>query len=109
MGRPWDVAKGFDQSAPIGPITPFADCPKPKGSIRLMVDGIIRQSGDLSDMIWSPAEIVAEASRYWTLEPGDLIFTGTPEGVGPVVPGQVLYAEITGLAPLDVTLLEPLS
>lgn len=99
-GRPWDMAKGFDHSAPTGAIVPGA--PPAAGAIALSVDGEVRQAGDLSQMIWNVAEIIAELSRYVTLEGGDLIFTGTPAGVGPIRPGQTVVATIAGLAPLSV-------
>ena len=101
-GRPWDAAKGFDQSAPCGALT-LGDLPEPDALIRLSVDGEARQSGRLSDMIWAPHEIVAKAAGLWNLGPGDLIFTGTPAGVGPIAPGQRVEAMIGGLAPLAFT------
>lgn len=97
-GRPWDMAKGFDRSAPIGPLTPGQ--PPASGAIELSVNGAARQAGNLSDMIWSPAEIVAALSSYVTLAPGDLIFTGTPSGVGRLLPGDAVRASIDGLSPL---------
>lgn len=100
-GRPWDAAKGFDASAPVGAITPTSTLARPSGAIRLTVDGAVRQSGELADMIWTPAEVVARASRLWRLAAGDLIFTGTPEGVGPVRRGQRIDATIDGLSPLS--------
>ena len=100
-GRPWDMAKGFDRSAPIGALTPGA--PPETGGIALSIDGEIRQSGDLSMMIWSVAEVIAVLSTYVELAPGDLIFTGTPAGVGPIRAGQSVRATIAGLEPLDVT------
>ena len=103
QGRPWDAAKGFDASAPCGALT-LGSLPDPDGAIGLTVNGAVRQSGRLGDMIWSPAEVVAEASRLWRLKPGDLIFTGTPEGVGPMVRGDRVEASIEGLAPLAFTL-----
>ena len=103
QGRPWDAAKGFDASAPCGALT-LGSLPHPDGAIGLTVNGAVRQSGRLGDMIWSPAEVVAQASRLWRLKPGDLIFTGTPEGVGPVVRGDRVEASIEGLAPLAFTL-----
>lgn len=99
-GHPWDSGKAFDRSAPLGPITPKSRLARPEGGIRLSLDHDLRQDGRLSDMIWNPFEIVAEASRLWRLAPGDLIFTGTPEGVGPIERGQRVQAEIDGLAPL---------
>ena len=98
-GQPWDSAKGFDHSAPISDIRPWRGSP-PVGGIRLAVNGSTRQDGRLEDMIWSVAEVIAEASRLWRLEPGDLIFTGTPEGVGPLVPGDRVVGEIDGVGEL---------
>ena len=102
-GGPWDAAKAFDHSAPCGPLTLAADLPEPAGAISLAVNGDIRQNGDLADMIWRPAEVVAEASKLWALAPGDLIFTGTPEGVGPLARGDRVEARCAGLAPLSFT------
>ncbi|MGA9601751.1 MAG: fumarylacetoacetate hydrolase family protein [Methylocystis sp.] len=94
-GKPWDLAKGFDQSAPLGVIRPASKIGHPTaGRIALAVNGAIRQQGDLSDMILDTAGIIAELSRYVRLEAGDLIFTGTPEGVGPLRPGDVAEGEI---------------
>lgn len=101
-GRPWDAAKGFDFSAPVGEILPGA--PSPSGDIALNVDGETRQSGDLSQMIWSSAEVIATLSTLFTLSAGDLIFTGTPSGVGPVARGQRVDARIEGLPPLSFTI-----
>lgn len=103
-GQPWDASKGFDYSAPLGPITSRRQLALPSGAIRLSVEGQVRQQASLSDMIWTPAEIIAQCSRVWRLEPGDLIFTGTPEGVGPIAQGERVRAEIDGLAPLDFTI-----
>ncbi len=103
QGRPWDVAKGFDQSAPIGPIHPAASIGHPRrGAIRLDVNGVERQRGDLADMIWSVAEIVAALSGYFELQPGDLVFTGTPAGVGAVARGDRLDGSVEGLGNLSV-------
>lgn len=103
LGRPWCIAKGFDASAPIAPITPVADAGDVAGaSIWLKVNGEPRQGGRIDQMIWNLAEIVSHLSRAWTLQPGDLIFTGTPAGVGPVARGDVLEGGVTGLAPLHV-------
>ena len=101
-GRPWDAAKGFDQSAPCGALT-LGALPDPAARISLSVNGETRQSGRLDDMVWSPAEIVEKAGTLWTLRPGDLIFTGTPEGVGPIVVGERIEARIGGLSPLTFT------
>lgn len=101
-GRPWDEAKGFDASAPIGPLVPIAEVPSlTSGRIWLSVNGETRQSGDLSEMIWPVADHVAILSRSFRLEPGDLIMTGTPAGVGPVVPGDRVQGGIDGLPEID--------
>lgn len=101
-GRPWDAAKGFDQSAPIGQIT-LGALPDSDARITLSVNGDERQSGRLSDMVWSPDEILMKARELWDVRPGDLIFTGTPEGVGPLNPGDRVEARIGGLSPLSFT------
>ncbi|MBU1348367.1 MAG: fumarylacetoacetate hydrolase family protein [Alphaproteobacteria bacterium] len=101
-GRPWDAAKGFDQSAPCGALT-AGNLPDPSGAIVLTVNGETKQSSTLADMIWNPAEIVEQAGTLWTLMPGDLIFTGTPEGVGPLVAGDRVEASIAGLQTLTFT------
>jgi fumarylpyruvate hydrolase len=100
-GRPWDMAKGFDRSAPIGPLRP--GIPPAAGSISLSIDGQMRQSGDLKDMIWNAAEIIAALSGYVELAPGDLIFTGTPAGVGPIKRGETVRGMITGFEPIEIT------
>ena len=97
-GRPWDMAKGFDHSAPIGRLRPASELPSPPtGRIALRVDGTLRQDGQLSDMIWSIAETIGALSRLVRLEAGDLIFTGTPAGVGAVEAGNLLEGEIEGV------------
>jgi len=101
LGRPWEVAKGFDHSAPIGAIVPAAAALSAR-AITLDVNGERRQSGDVSEMIWSVPEIIAELGKLFTLQAGDLIFTGTPSGVGPVARGDRLDAEIAGLGHLRV-------
>ncbi|HYD29916.1 MAG TPA: fumarylacetoacetate hydrolase family protein [Azospirillaceae bacterium] len=104
-GKPWDMAKGFDQSAPISALHPAAAAGHPaKGTIRLTVNGDKRQEGDLSDQIWSVPEVIATLSRLVTLAPGDLIYTGTPDGVGPVKAGDRLDGSIEGLDTLTVTI-----
>jgi fumarylpyruvate hydrolase len=103
-GRPWDAAKGFDQSAPCGALT-LGSMPDPAAPIALSVNGALRQSGRLNDMIWSPDEILAKARELWEVRPGDLIFTGTPEGVGPLNPGDRVEATIEGLQTLIFTVL----
>ncbi len=101
-GRPWDAAKGFDQSAPCGTLT-LGVLPEPAGVIALTVNGETKQSSTLDQMIWNPAEIVEKARTLWALQPGDLIFTGTPEGVGPLVKGDRVEATIAGLETLRFT------
>ena len=104
-GQPWDTAKGFDQSAPISPITPASVCGHPgAGTIWLSVNGLEKQRGNLSQMIWSIPEVIAHISGFVTLAPGDLIFTGTPAGVGPVVVGDRVHCGIDGLGELQITL-----
>jgi len=103
QGRPWCIAKGFDQSAPIGPIHPkSATGELIRGAITLSVNGTPRQKGDLSDLIWSINETIEVISRAWALQPGDLIFTGTPAGVGAVVRGDVMEGAVEGLGTLRV-------
>ena len=101
LGRPWDMAKGFDQSAPIGALVP-ADPAwlLDRGAITLEVNGALRQTGDLAEMIWSVPEVVAALSCLVRLAPGDLVFTGTPAGVGPVGRGDQLIGRIAGLPSL---------
>lgn len=103
QGRPWSIGKGFDESAPIGPILPIARTGElTKGAITLAVNGAVRQKGDLSELIWNVAETIETLSRAWTLQPGDLIFTGTPAGVGAVGAGDVMEGFIEGLGTLKV-------
>ena len=106
QGRPWDVAKGFDHSAPVSAIRPAAEMGHlEQGAIWLEVNGETRQRANLSEMIWNVAEIVAELSTYYELRPGDLIFTGTPEGVGPLQRGDSLVGGIDGLETLRITII----
>jgi fumarylpyruvate hydrolase len=103
QGRPWCIGKAFDQSAPIGPLHPISATGElNKGAITVSVNGVQKQKGDLSELIWNVAETIATLSTAWTLQPGDLIFTGTPAGVGPVVPGDVMEGAIEGLGTLRV-------
>lgn len=99
-GQPWEAAKGFDRSAPCGPLTRTFD--PSHGAIWLEVDGERRQSADLRDLIWSVPEIVAELSKLFELKAGDVILTGTPAGVGPVVRGNLIRAGIEGLGEISV-------
>ncbi|TPW78307.1 fumarylacetoacetate hydrolase family protein [Schumannella sp. 10F1B-5-1] len=102
-GRPWDLAKGFDASGPVGALVPAERLGHPAAArIHLEVNGATRQDGDLDQQIWSVPEIVAELSREIALRPGDLIFTGTPAGVGPLERGDAVRATIEGVASLEV-------
>ena len=102
-GKPWEIGKSFEQSAPVGTITP-SSASLSAGAIRLTVNGQARQQSDLSNMIWNVAEIICRLSQQVTLAAGDIIFTGTPEGVGAVVPGDRLTVQIEGLEPLSVAI-----
>jgi len=107
-GKPWDTAKGFDQSAILGEIVRVSEVGLlKKGPITLAVNGAEKQHGDLADMIWSQAEIVSNLSYLYRLHPGDLIYTGTPAGVGAVVPGDVLTGRIEGLGEITLTVGQP--
>ncbi|MEM7120449.1 MAG: fumarylacetoacetate hydrolase family protein [Pseudomonadota bacterium] len=104
-GRPWDMAKGFDASGPVGTLVPAANCTGiDHAAITLTVNGETRQSGHLNQMIWKTGEAIAYLSRLIELKPGDLIFTGTPAGVGALQRGDSLVAEITGLPKLTCTI-----
>ncbi|PZP32929.1 MAG: fumarylacetoacetase [Roseateles depolymerans] len=103
-GKPWDTAKGFDQSAILGEIVRVSELGLlEKGAITLSVNGVEKQHGDLADMIWNQAEIVSNLSQLYHLQPGDLIYTGTPAGVGAVLPGDVLKGHIDGLGEIHLT------
>jgi fumarylpyruvate hydrolase len=103
MARPWDVGKGFDYSAPCSAVTPASKIGHPKkGAIWLERNGKRVQSSDLSALIWSVPEIIAQLSKLFRLTPGDLVFTGTPAGVGPVQRGEVLHGFIEGVGDLRV-------
>lgn len=102
-GRPWELGKAFDQSAPIGPLHPAASVAGiEQAGIWLQVNGADKQRSDIGKLIWSVAETIAYLSRYFRLEPGDLIYTGTPEGVGPVVRGDKMLGGVDGLGTLSV-------
>jgi len=103
LKRPWEVGKSADHSAPVGPLHPVSSVGHPsRGKISVSVNGESRQSSDLSDMIWSVPEQIAILSRYFELKAGDLIFTGTPEGVGKVEHGQTMRAYIEGLGAISL-------
>lgn len=103
-GRPWDTGKNFAFSAPLAAIRPVAQGHISKGPIRLSVNGELKQEGDVADLIWNCAETIAYVSRFERLLPGDLIYTGTPAGVGSVKPGDVLEVSVEGLEMLRVTI-----
>jgi fumarylpyruvate hydrolase len=103
QGRPWEIGKSFEQSAPIGPITPAAAAGDiASAEIWLKVNGADRQRSSVSKLIWNLGEIIEHLSAAWELAPGDLIFTGTPEGVAAVVAGDTLEGGVAGLTPLSV-------
>ncbi len=101
QGRPWEIGKGFDHSAPISALRPVAaGGPVTAGRIWVSVNGALRQDSDVSKLIWSVDETIAHLSRYFELQPGDLVYTGTPEGVGAVVAGDLLEAGVDGVGTL---------
>ncbi|MBP2311560.1 fumarylacetoacetate hydrolase family protein [Azospirillum soli] len=104
-GKPWDMGKGFDHSAPCSAIRRAADIGHPaKGAVTLLVNGELRQKGDLSDLIWSVSETISYLSGLVELQPGDLIYTGTPEGVAAVTTGDRLEGAVEGVGTLTVTI-----
>jgi len=104
MGRPWEMGKSFDESAPVTALKPASQIGHPaKGAIWLKVNGQVKQQGDLSQQIWSVPEQIAYLSNLITLQPGDLIFSGTPAGVGPVVAGDKLEGHVDGVGDLKVS------
>ena len=108
--RPWEIGKAFDASAPCGALKPAAEIGHPaKGRIRLSANGKVRQDGDLEQLIWSVPEIIAKLSQQVALAAGDVIFTGTPSGVGATVAGDRLDAEVDGVGKLAVTIGPPLT
>jgi fumarylpyruvate hydrolase len=103
QGRPWCIGKGFDLSAPIGPITPAAQAADVvNAEIYVQVNGQDRQRSHINKLIWNIAETIEHLSAAWELQPGDLIYTGTPEGVAAVVSGDTMVGAITGLGELRV-------
>jgi fumarylpyruvate hydrolase len=103
QGRPWCIGKAFDHSAPIGPITPIAQAGDVKNAeISLLVNGADRQRSNVAKLIWNVAETIEHLSAAWELQPGDLIYTGTPEGVAAVVAGDVLVGQVAGLGSLQI-------
>lgn len=107
-GRPWTFGKDFEGGAVLGELVPASQIGHPaRGAIELAVNDARRQQGDLADMIWRVPEVVANLSRYYHLGPGDLIYTGTPEGVGPVHPGDRLTGRIEGVGEIGLTIGQP--
>ena len=107
-GQPWDTGKAFDHSAPITPIVPATQAGNIlEGKLQLRVNGALKQNTELADMIWKCDEIISELSRLYTLQAGDLIFTGTPAGVGAVVPGDRIDVRIDSLPALTVEITNP--
>ena len=107
-GRPWSFGKDFENAAVIGELVPASTTGAlARGVIELNVNGQLRQQGDLADLIWSVPEVIANLSQYYHLQPGDLIYTGTPEGVGAVQPGDVLVGRIDGVGEIALTIGEP--
>jgi fumarylpyruvate hydrolase len=102
-GRPWDLGKDVEQSAVVGPVVPAAQIGHPSsGRIELRQNGTTRQSADLADLVWSVPELVAHLSQFYHLQPGDLIFTGTPAGVGATVAGDTLQGSIAGVGEISL-------
>lgn len=102
-GQPWEAGKAFDESAPITAIR-VMDAPPAEAAVTLSVNGQERQRGEVGDMIWNVGEVIAKASELWTLAAGDLIFTGTPEGVGAIARGDKVVGEVEGVGRLEFTL-----
>jgi fumarylpyruvate hydrolase len=103
QGRPWCIGKAFDHSAPIGPITPIEQAGDVNNAeISLQVNGADRQRSNVAKLIWNVAETIEHLSAAWELQPGDLIYTGTPEGVAAVVAGDVLVGQVAGLGSLEI-------
>ncbi len=103
-GRPWEIGKAFERSGPVGPLRPVSEVGHPdQGRIELRVNGVVKQEGDMNQMIWKVPEMISYLSEYFELAAGDIIMSGTPSGVGPVVRGDVMVAEIAGLGNLTVT------
>lgn len=103
LGRPWEIGKAFERSAPVGPLQPVSRVGHPDhGRIALKVNGVLKQEGDLNQMIWKVPEMISYLSEYFELKAGDIIMSGTPAGVGPVVRGDTMEATIEGLGKLVV-------
>jgi fumarylpyruvate hydrolase len=103
QGRPWEIAKAFERSGPVGPLRPVSEVGHPdRGRITLKVNGALKQEGDMNQMIWKVPEMISYLSEYFELQAGDIIMSGTPSGVGPVVRGDTMEAMIEGLGTLSV-------
>lgn len=103
MGRPWEIGKAFEYSAPVGIIHPASDVGHPQdGRVELQVNGEVRQEGDLNQMIWKVPEMISYLSDYFILAAGDVILSGTPAGVGPVVKGDIMKVSVAGLGSMDI-------
>ena len=103
-GRPWDVGKNFENAGVVSEVAPMPGVALDKGEIALKVNGEVRQKSDLSSLVWTIPEIIADLSLFYHLAPGDLIFTGTPEGVGPVKPGDRLEGNVEGVGDIALTI-----
>ena len=108
-GRPWSTAKNFPLSAPLGPIYSAPGSDFASGAIGLTVNGTVKQSSDISELIWKVPETISYLSKFYRLQPGDLIFTGTPEGVGSVVTGDILVGKVDGIPALTVSIGDPVT
>ena len=107
LGRPWDWGKGFDMSAPCAPLQRVARTGHPsKGRIWLAVDGVVKQDGDLQELIWPVPDVISILSRSMALQPGDIIMTGTPAGVGPVVAGNKITGGVEGVGEIAIDIVE---
>ncbi len=102
-GRPWDLGKDVEQSSIVSPIVPMPGVVLDKGGLVMNVNGRLRQQSDLSKLIWNIPELIADLSKFYHLQPGDLIFTGTPEGVGPLQPGDVIEGSVEGVGEISLT------
>jgi fumarylpyruvate hydrolase len=103
QGRPWDLGKDVEQSSVVSEVVPMPGQALAQGALELKVNGQVRQRSDLSRLIWDVRELVADLSLFYRLQPGDLVFTGTPEGVGPVWPGDRLQGAIDGVGTIELT------
>lgn len=103
MGRPWEIGKAFERSAPVGPIHPASEVGHPDaGRVELKVNGEVKQEGDLNQMIWKVPEMISYLSDYFELAAGDVILSGTPSGVGPIIKGDVMQVSVEGIGSMDI-------